>query len=59
MMLILNRAEKDLAYHSENVDSGDHDRAASKDSEHAVEHIGMFKRTDEDRHLGNEARQTG
>ena len=54
-MVVLYRAEQQLAYYSQYVDCRDDNRAGSGDYEYAVEHIGILERTEEDCHLRNEA----
>ena len=61
VVLILHCAKEQLTHYTQDVNRGYHNRAASHDGEHTVEHVGMLERTDENRHFGHEttqARQT-
>ena len=59
MVLIIDGSVEQLAYHTQDVDSGGHDRAACQDDKHAVEEVGVLERADKDGHLGHESRETG
>ena len=59
VMLVGARAVKNFSDKAENVDSGNNDRSTSDDGHHGVERAGVFKRSDKNRHLGDETRKTG